>query len=271
MADGVIESAFNPRRLFLLFKRDFVDGYRALLITAAAVGGSIIVISFLSALAGSRGSDMYTPFYIGFLCLGGLIFTSESFKEMHVAGTGPFYLTLPGSRFEKFACKLLVSSVGFALGAILLTTVAAGISELINRAVFGAGNLMFNPLGEVSLIAAASYLVYQSVYLLGSVWFKKLAFLKTTLVVSLLSIFLMIFAGLMFRLVFSDFFNGWNFTPTVEAFMNQWFTAHFPNEQAVLSWMRSDGFVIALKALWWGCLAPVCWIIAYIKLGETEV
>jgi hypothetical protein len=270
MADGVIESVFAPRRLFLLLKRDLVNGYRGLLITIAAVGGTMIVISFLTALCGARGADIYTPYYYGFLVLGGLIYTSVVFKEMHQVGTGPFYLTLPGSRLEKFASKLLVSSVGFAAGTIIFIAVAAGISELLNRAVFGARNIMFNPLGEEVLMGAAVYIVCQAAYLLGSVWFRKLAFLKTALTISVLSIFLMLFAGLVFRLVFSDYFMGWNMTSAGEAFLNRWFETKFPSGQAVLLWAGSNWLAITLKVLWWGCAAPVCWVIAFIRLGETE-
>jgi hypothetical protein len=271
MADNAIESAFNPRRLFLILKRDFVNGYRGLLITMAAVGGAMLVVSFLSALVGATGGDIYTPFYLCLIFIGGYIYSATVFKEMHQTGTGSFYLTLPGSRLEKFGSKLLVSSVGFALGMLLFITATSAVSELINRAVLGRGNLVFNPLSISILKLTAVYLVTQSVYVLGSVWFRKLAFLKTALVLCILYFAFAIIAGLVFRLVFADYFTGWSMTAAGQASFNQWAMSYFGSEQGALAWWQSGVLPIFLRVLFWGCVAPVCWIIAYIRLGETEV
>ena len=177
---NMIEGVFNPQRLFLLLRRDFAHGYRAVLTAMAAVGGVLIVLSFLSML-GRAGQDFYTPFYVGLLFLGGFLFSSSAFKEMHQQGSGPFYLTLPGTTLEKLLSKLLVTSVGYAAAILVFMTGASALSELLNRAVFAAGHTWFNPFSPANLKSAAVYLVLQSLFLLGSVWFRKVVFLKILL------------------------------------------------------------------------------------------
>lgn len=132
---NMIEGVFNPQRLFLLLRRDFAHGYRAVLTAMAAVGGVLIVLSFLSML-GRAGQDFYTPFYVGLLFLGGFLFSSSAFREMHQQGSGSFYLTLPGTTLEKLLSKLLVTSVGYAAAVLVFMTGASAVSELLNRAVF---------------------------------------------------------------------------------------------------------------------------------------
>ena len=60
-------------------------------------------------------------------------------------------------------------------------TIQAAVSELINRAVFGFGHSLFNPFRRDVLTLVLVYLVLQGVFLVGSVYFRKLAFVKTSL------------------------------------------------------------------------------------------
>jgi hypothetical protein len=270
MSDRTIESVFNPRRLFLLLRRDFVNGYRGLLIAMAAVGGTILVISILSMIGG-RQREFYTPFFVQMLFLAGFIYTSLAFKEMHQNASGSFYLTLPGTTLEKLASKLLSTSLGFAIGAVIYMTVVSAVSELVVRAIFGTGHDFFNPLSRDVLLSVAVYLVMQSIFLLGSVWFKKLAFLKTSLAMFVLFTALAIFAGVLMRLLFGEYFRGSELTPQAQAAITRYFTMTFPTEEAARLYMANGTIPLILKILFWGVMAPVCWVISYLRLSETEV
>jgi hypothetical protein len=135
----------SPRRLGLLLLRDFVGGYRSILIAMAAVAGSVIVLSALTLLgtgqgtgAGVKGSsDFHLEFFIQLLFFGGFILTSLAFREARQNGAGIFYMTLPPSAFEKLVSKVLVTSIGFGLGSLVFYTATAAASEGINRLIFG--------------------------------------------------------------------------------------------------------------------------------------
>jgi hypothetical protein len=268
---NIIERVFSPRRLFLLLRRDFAHGYRAVLIAMAAVGGILIVLSFLSML-GRPGQDFYTPFYVGLLFLGGFLFSSGAFKEMHQQGSGPFYLALPGTTLEKLVSKLLVTSVGYAAAILVFMTGASALSELLNRAVFGAGHTWFNPFSLANLKSAAVYLVCQGLFLLGSVWFRKVVFLKILLAENIVVAGLAIFAAVIFRVTFGGLFTGGHLRPEVIHIFSQGLGNVVVNGQAAEALNRgSQVFLTIVRVLFWGAFAPVCWVAAYFRLQETEV
>ncbi len=265
------EAVFSPRRLFLLLKRDFVHGYRGVLVAMAAVGGVLLLISLLSML-GRPGGDFYTPFYVGLLALGGLISTSSVFREVHQAASGPFYLTLPGTLLEKLVSKLLVSSIGFAAATLLFMAGISALSELINRAVFGAGHLWFNPVAVENLHRAAIYLVFQSIYLLGSIWFRKVAFLKTVLAQSIIGMAVVIVMMVIFRLVLGSLFTRGGMNLDLGRMFSGNFSQFSLNGQnsAVLT-HGAQVFGTIFRVCFWALLAPFCWVAAYFRLRETEV
>ncbi len=266
-----IEQVFSPRRLFLLLKRDLVHGYRGVLVAMAAVGGTILVVSFLSRLGRGRG-DLYTTFFVGLLVLGGFIFSSTVFREVHQPAPGLFYLTLPGTMLEKLVSKLLVSSVGFAAATLLFMGGISAVSELINRAVFGAGHPLFNPVDPGNLRLAAFYLVFQAIYFLGSAWFRKSAFLKAVLAQIVIGIGLGIVAGLVFRLAFWGLFSGPGLKPEVVQIFSRDFGQISVNGQVSGAFAQGTRvFFTIAKVCFWGLLAPFCWVAAYFRLRETEV
>lgn len=272
MADATFESVFNPRRLGLLVKRDLVSGYRGIIIAMAAVAGTVLVISVLSMIGGaSRVEGYYYQYFMQLLFIGGFIYTSISFREMHQGPAGSLYFTMPTSIFEKFLAKLLATTIGFAVGAVIYMTALSAVVELLVRAIFGRGFGFFNPLSLNVLWGVGVYVVLQSIFLLGSVWFKKLAFLKTLLAQLVLVIGLAIYASILARILFAPLFHGNELFPQAQTMINNYFSMTFPNPAAVELYWNNATLPIILKVLFWGVLAPVCWVITYLRLRETEV
>ena len=58
----------------------------------------------------------------------------------------PFRLPL-----EKLLAKLLLTSLGYALGCAIFFTAATAVSQLLNMVLFGSGNGVFNPFDPVVL------------------------------------------------------------------------------------------------------------------------
>lgn len=255
----------SVRRLGLLLRRDFSAGYRAVFIAMATVGGFVILLSVISTLA--RNLDpMHEVLYTQLLFIGGFIVTSLIFKELHLNGQSVFYLTLPGSSLEKYLSKLLVSSLGYAFGSLFFYTAVSSAAEGINRLIFGYGHPFFNPFDREVLLAVAVYLVTQAVFLVGSVYFRKLAFIKTVLYLVLFGIGLTIITGLTGWLIFRDYAVG----PRIHLEPHLEQLGRSGEMEAVLKPL-AESFLSAARVLFWSALAPVCWVISYLRLRETEV
>jgi hypothetical protein len=274
---------FSTRRFGRLMLRELASSYRALLIAMAAVAGAVIVLSALTALglvtvnAGSRpGSEgFYLGYFINLLFLGGFIVTSLSFREVWHNGGGIFYLTLPGSIFEKLVSKLIMTSVGFGLGSLVFITAVAAVSEGIDTLIFGFGHGMFNPFEPTTLVIVTRYLILQSVFLLGSIWFRKLAFVKTVLWSLLFCIGILIVTGIVGRIALADHivwntvqaggarFGGMSFT--IGGNRLQEIFAPGTTAYAQLMVFKTIACVLCYA------LAPVAWLATYFRLRETEV
>jgi hypothetical protein len=160
--------------------------------------------------------------------------------------------------------------VGYAAGALLIISAAAGVSELANRLLFGAGHSMFNPFDAGVYRSIAVYLVTSAVFLLGSAWFKKLAFIKTALSVSMLFIALTVVMGVVMRLLYAEFSNSALIPPENPELFGRFFMRAIP-EQSSLAVMWENGVIPAvLNVLFYGIMPAACWLIAYLRLSETE-
>jgi len=256
---------FSFRRLGLLLRRDASAGYKSVFIAMAAVGGFVLLVSVVSALGRELG-PIHGPMYFPLLFLGGYIVTSLTFKELHLNGHGVFYLALPGSALEKFLSKLLVTSLVYAFGSLFFYTAVSAAAEGINRLVFGYGHPFFNPFTRTTLIAIAGYIVTQAVFLVGSIYFRKLAFIKTNLYLWLFGIAVAVIVALITWAIFHDYAVGSRID--LDPYFQR--IGESGELQAVLSPM-AEKFLQAAKGLFWGVMAPVCWIISYLRLRETEV
>jgi hypothetical protein len=268
---------FSIKRLGQLLLRELTIGYRSLLIAMAAVGGVVVILSVLTTMGvahasggmGGPGSDFYLGLFRNLLFLGGFIVTSLAFREVWQNGGGIFYLTLPGSVFEKFLSKLLVTSIGFALGSLLFMAGVTALSELIDHLLFGYGHGYFymGSLIVAALKACLFYVITQSLFLLGSIWFKKVALIRTALWMGIFAIALAIIVGIATRIFLGSKMNwsgmGFRFNLNNGDFMQM-----FGPGTRTASGLSA--FKIVSQVLFYA-LAPVCWLATYFKLAEAEV
>jgi hypothetical protein len=270
---------FSPRRFGHLLLREMATGYRSLLIAMAAIGAAILVISLLfglgATMSGRTGSGYsLLGFYQNLLLVGGLVVTSLAFREIRQNGGGIFYLTIPGSIFEKFTTKLLMTSVGYALGSAIFFTAATAISQGITLLIFGTGPGVFNPLSVGVLRMMLIYIAVQSVVLLGSVWFRRIALVKTALAATIFVLGAAVLVAVVARIVLAGHFawhgaanasfrGGWN----LDLNNGQLQTIFAPGTTAYAGLMvfRTLG-----KVLLW-LAAPVAWLAGYFRLREVEV
>jgi len=259
---------FRLDRFFLLLKRDFLTHYRTILIAFAAIAGFVIFSSAISALK-HNGGDFHLKLYFMLLYVGGFIVTSRAFREIYDSQKSYTYITLPGSLPEKFIERLISTSIGYALGTFLIYSVVAAISESLNRLLLGYTHTLLSPLSRAFLIMVAAFFVIQGLFLAGSVFFKKNSFIKTILMLTLFAIALLMLAIFASRFIFPEFFEGLH--PGKHEFNTMHDLAEWlgMTEARLLLFGRTIWLVI--RILFWVVLAPLCWVVSYLKFRKIEV
>ena len=168
-----------------------------------------------------------------------------------------------------------MTSVGFGVGSLIFMTAVAAASEGIDTLVFGFGHGMLNPFDPAALLSLVRYLILQSVFLLGSIWFRKLAFVKTALWTVIFAAGLAIILAIVGRFALADHMvwntvqagsgraGGWSFNMNGES-LAQIFA---PGTSAYARLMVFK----TIATVFYYALAPVAWLATYFRLRETEV
>ena len=196
----------------------------------------------------------------------GMIVTGRSFRDLHDPIKGPAFLLLPASNLEKFISRLVSVTMVYAIGMMLLYTIVSILSEGLNHFLFGVRHPMFNPFNTGILTGCAVYIVIQAPFFLGAIYFKKHSLSKTVLTLCVYLIVLILLCLLGFKLFFGGTIGG--FGPSLNV-INRMQEISFTHAAArlvqigtILKW--------ALYVAFWCLIGPICWVIAYYRLKETE-
>ena len=223
----------------------------------------------------------YTAYFVG-LYFVGCLFASTLFAELHDKTTGIAYLSLPASQLEKLLCALFFGVFLFFIAfTLLFYLVDIPMVQLGNRLIekyprtWPGTNQFVPPLavynvftGKAGAYAEAEYHIFllgyfpiQSAFLLGSVYFRRFAFIKTTVAVLL---FIFILVGFVTKLIPHALPSGWD-----NDFL-QWdqFEAPFVKVREIRLPAWIEGVIVFLMR--WS-LPFVFWIITYFRLKEKEV
>jgi hypothetical protein len=260
-----LKEEFSLQRLYFCLRRDMKPNSRSSFVILGAAAGFLLIISALDILVGDASADFHQGIFYPILIVGGFVFTSGIFKEMHGKGTNLPYLMLPASALEKVISRLLLVSLGWVLFSIVWYTLYSALSEGINMILFGKSHPVFHPFNGDVWKAAAHYTVMQSFFLLGAVFFRKLHFFKTLLTLAAFTILASLFAMLMMRIVFAGYVEGSLFIDRGEGFDA---SMHILGRQ-----MEELGrtFLPLLKILYWMVFPLFSWVLVYIRFKEVEI
>jgi len=254
------DNVFNIRRFWLLLKNDILSNYRSFLISVGAVFGVLLLIN-VSSVGSADEWNFHEVFFPLTLFIGGFIATSRAFNDLHHKQKSYAYVTLPASRFEKLLSKLLVTTIGYTLATAMLYYLFSVIAIVVTLPFFSMHHAAFNPFDPLILKIVAIYLITQSVFLFGALYFKSYNFIKTILTLYGINILLALFSLLVARICFGNLF------------------AHPPMDFMAFESLRFQAFLaksgdillIVVKVIFWGLMAPFFWILSYLRLSETEV
>jgi hypothetical protein len=163
-------------------------------------------------------------------------------------------LILPANTFEKLLSNWLLTSIVYILVAHVLLSLVLLIAGLLSTLIFSTHLEFYNPFTEAGFRNMGIYIVTQSVFFLGALYFRKNNMLKTLLSIFVIIVALGTIAGLFGWIILGEFnqINEENLPPQGL----ELFTVTIPH---------------IAKILFWGLTAPFFLIVSYFKLKEREV
>lgn len=253
---------FNAKRFFFLCRSDLYFNTKPLIISMGAIGSVLFMVTFFSAQS-SRLWPIHDIFYPLTLFIGGFVFTSISFREIHTWNTGYSYLTLPVSNLERFFCKFIWTTIGYVVLSLVFYFCVTSVASVMSSFFFIKSHTIFSPNTRVIWLLIRIYLVTQSVIFFGAVYFKSQHLFKTLLALFILKFAFLIVLVLSIRIIYFDHFTGL-FFPNPEMNLNIDFN------QLSLFNVKVTGENI-LKCVFWFVLALFFWGLTYLRLKEKMV
>jgi hypothetical protein len=221
---------FTLKRLMLLLRRQVFSSGKSLLIAFAGVSGFLLILSLLVAYFNPAALSGLTSTYFTVMFIGGYIFTSNIFNEMHTPQKAYSYLTLPVSTTERLASAWILTGWLFPLVSLLLMSLIVLLANLIMNMTVDLAPFQ-GVFSAAGMKAVKVYIVTQSLFLLGAAYFRKNNFLKTLLALFLVSLAINIYMGLTGWLLFRDLMGEGGFNveaQTLSPFWEHLFTKQFP-------------------------------------------
>jgi hypothetical protein len=250
---------FNTRRFLLLIRNDLFLNRKYILIFLTVIIG-VLLFQLMTSQSWQEIRIIDHPnFYDLALFILGISLTERIFREIHDEVKGPAYLTLPASTLEKFLSRFVLCTiiifVGITMYLFLVSLSLGGVNNLLT----GESNKFFQPFNKQILTTGWTFFISQSCFMLGAIYFKKNSFIKTILSIVTYFLIFLILEAVIFK-IFTGGPFGKIFFPYSKFAVK--------NEPFIKALKLSDN---TIKIILWYFLAPIFWLIAYIRLKEKEV
>ena len=277
----------NIKRFALVLKKDFMENWKRYLLYFAALVGIIALIMIIRANDAydyaKRGyslsliglnKDLLAIATISFI-VGGLLFASTMMDPMKGKTKRISYLIMPASNFEKYFSRWFIVSIGYIVAFFL----ALWLADLIRMAVCSArypemevvalnlqyliapeegGNEVWRQYfipHQAFLVGFPIYVLCQSLFVLGSLFWEKLSFIKTFAVGAIILTAFILVCRWTILVFYNKDFN--QFGNVLESFK-------FDEKVTVNQAFSIVAVIISVFAI-------VNWVIAYIRFKESEI
>lgn len=255
---------FNGQRFLQLMLNDLRNQFRMLAITSVAALGVYLII-YVLMVYNQEIEPLYHVLYPITLLVGGSLFTSISFIDLHHPQQRYYYLTMPCSNLERFLSRWALTSVCFLLFSLLFYVAFELIGQTITQLLFGQVHPFFRIANEVTRNTMMSFFVVHAVVMLGAVYFRKYHLVKTVLSVFLFSGMCLLIFIISFRIVYWDLFEGFSFETKLGVDIEM----DFPTDLFHGSGFEQIRNIIEI--LFWPAVTIFLWGISYLRITETEV
>jgi len=249
-------ASLSLNRISLLIQRQLVINLKNLAVAFSACLGILLIINFITIFnidqvhAGALISLSFVMIFIG-----GYIFTSIGFNELHSPDKAYQFLTLPATTLEKLISVWFLTSIAYLAVSAIMVGVLIVLCNLF--AIFiGADTLSINALMHLPIAKIMwVYFVTHSIFLLGSCYFRKNNFLKTILALFVLGFIIAIYSGINGYIFFGPDFNNFS-GDQMNGPMTDFMTAQFPS---------------IIKSIFNYLLAPFFYVVSFFVLKERQV
>ena len=281
-----MNQVFDFNRFILLVSKHWSENRKKYLLGLAAMAGILFFwYSFVLIInpIGGLGDDLQLQTFFFGLAILGCFFGSMLFNELSSGPKAMNYLSFPASHFEKLVCGLLYGVVFFFIAyTVIFYVVDFSMVSFANSIAGDPGNLneaIAKPVKVVNIfgrrtntgnegpgpfqIFFLTYLVVQSAYILGSVYFAKFSFIKTTIALACIALVMTLFIGKVLYPMLPE--GGYiNSLTSLKVFTD----GNFDDVKLVSlpEWI-GDMLLFILKF----AFAPIFWIVTYFRFKEKEV
>lgn len=249
-----MNTTFSFNRLGLLLKRFFVENSQKEL-TFWAI--SLVIFMLIQNPAG-----------VGmFIMISGFVFASRMFNSFGYTPGGMHYLLIPATHLEKLVTGIILSTFYFLVCILACYFVGGTIGTHLGNLIFSTDNSVHFQLFENEYFQNHSYknmteiadmfigfTIVQSIFLLGSVYFKKNIIGKTMLAIIAFGVVMGLLELLLLKL---------NFDTT--SLKNQNINISLLNTESMFPGANILGEIIKYAT------APFFWVVSYFRLTEKEV
>lgn len=254
-----MNTTFSFNRLGLLLKRFFIENKQREL----TYWGIMILLFCLIHSADSVRMILY---------ITGFIFAAKQFKIFTYTPSGMHYLLIPATHFEKLVANILLTTVYYFTMTMLTFIIGNIIGTSIQNILFSTSNPvawdLFNVTyihsvgnnlhindGNTFLEMVVTFLTVQSIFMLGSLYFKRNALGKTML--SIFAIFLTL--GIIELIIYKGMFGTMSLTGSIVSI-------NFNSDNS--SVFKALGYVYEIFGY---LLIPFLWVVSYFRLTEKQV
>ena len=202
-------SRFDGSRFRRLFCNDLLQQWKKIWIATLAVVG-LGLVAYLTNLNPPNVAkpELYAVLFPIVLLVGGLIFTSTIFADLHHPLQRFQYLTLPCSNLERFLSRYLLSAPLYYLYVLVVYAVFDWVAALTAHALTGRSAAAFAPFEPRILLFTLDYFGLHALMFGGAIYFRSHALIKTWLSVVLIGFGLVAVQFLAVAILFWSYFTS---------------------------------------------------------------
>lgn len=263
-----MNNTFNTKRFWLLLKKTLLErpvhmfGFTALLLTLVLI--LYVVAKYLSGFGAAQNLS-----FIWGLPGGSFILASFVFGYFSSNSSGSSFLTLPASHFEKWLCAVLIVGILYPFIFLIFyhimdsSFVAIYHNHLDPSSPFYKQQYesvyTFNLNGGVAWKVYPMFLFYTGAMLVGSLYFNKTAFIKTTIAICILLAVVVGLNWVFAKIFFKNFDDAAVFNHIVIPVGKEEGTIELPDN--VVNIFNYSLFYI---------IPAILWMLSFTRLREKE-
>ncbi len=257
---------FNFHRFQLMLKLDVSEKGRGYLMMAGLLIVLLLLFMFPMVLT-KEHSDVYI-FLHGLalfmvVIFGSSLYTNQAFSQYGDPSTGISAIMIPASRLEKFLSALILNLIFTIPLMLLFQKLHITLIDHAN-ASFPEGMLKYKPLPEDMLtFFLCLYIMIQGVIFLGSIYFKKLSYIKTAI-----TFFITYMLVTAINLWEANHFTSYP-SKLVTFPFSSWRVSYYSlNKNYLIGFPPDYQYVVYAFPVF---LLLAMWFIAYIRLKEKQI